>query len=203
MFSNLPAGYTERSYPEVRHLIRDADGLFWRTNTLRGAVTRAFTRGLYDHVGKAAWIYDRFGEGTCLMSVETVEGHGGIVIPLSKYVSEYPGQIDVYEAGVGVGADFSRERAADWIWRNVPGIKYGKRSLWQLFWTYFPVIRFFRRPLTDDQIGLTEAPVCSAVVAAADVAGGVDPVPNLATAYTTPGDLARSAFYKYRFTLVP
>ena len=34
-------------------------------------------------------------------------------------------------------------------------------------------------------------------------AGGVDPVPNLADRLTEPGDLARSAFYEYRFTLLP
>ena len=33
--------------------------------------------------------------------------------------------------------------------------------------------------------------------------GGVDPVPNLADRLTEPGDLARSAFFGYRFTLLP
>jgi len=35
------------------------------------------------------------------------------------------------------------------------------------------------------------------------IGGGVDPVKHLADRLTEPADLARSPFYKYRFTLVP
>jgi hypothetical protein len=35
------------------------------------------------------------------------------------------------------------------------------------------------------------------------VGGGVDPVPDLANRETEPADLARSPFYRYRFTLAP
>jgi hypothetical protein len=33
--------------------------------------------------------------------------------------------------------------------------------------------------------------------------GGVDPVENLPDRLTEPADLARSPFYRYRFTLLP
>ena len=46
-------------------------------------------------------------------------------------------------------------------------------------------------------------PFCSMAVSRACRAGGQDPVPNLADQCTEPGDLARSEFFKYCYTLVP
>jgi hypothetical protein len=55
----------------------------------------------------------------------------------------------------------------------------------------------------DDQLD-GRAVFCSEAVSRADrLGGGVDPVPNLADHDTEPGDLARSDFYRYQFTLEP
>ena len=53
----------------------------------------------------------------------------------------------------------------------------------------------------DEQRKDGDPPFCSEAVSIAVQAGGVDPVPTLADRYTEPGDLARSLFFHYRFTL--
>jgi len=62
-------------------------------------------------------------------------------------------------------------------------------------------VRLFVRPETDDAANGTHPPFCSQAVALACRAGGVDPVPQLADRLTEPGDLARSPFFAYLFTL--
>ena len=58
------------------------------------------------------------------------------------------------------------------------------------------------RPSLDDEQPSRRPPFCSEACAMADrVGGGVDPVPQLADRLTEPADLARSPFYRYRFTL--
>ncbi len=53
-------------------------------------------------------------------------------------------------------------------------------------------------------IHLQRPPFCSHACAMADrLGGGVDPVKHLADRLTEPADLARSPFYRYRFTLEP
>jgi hypothetical protein len=69
--------------------------------------------------------------------------------------------------------------------------------------SWLPVVRWLVRPVTDDRANGAHPPFCSQAVAIACRAGGVDPVPNLADRLTEPGDLARSPFFRYRFTLVP
>ena len=56
---------------------------------------------------------------------------------------------------------------------------------------------------TDDRAVDRRPPFCSHACAMADRLGGqVDPVPQLSDRLTEPADLARSPFYRYRFTLI-
>jgi len=81
------------------------------------------------------------------------------------------------------------------------GTRYGWWNLAKAALRHMPIFRLFVRANTNDEAN-GSPPFCSNAVAAACRAGGVDPVKMLADAATEPGDLARSPFYRYRFTLV-
>ena len=67
---------------------------------------------------------------------------------------------------------------------------------------HLPLVRMFVRPSLDDDQPSRRPPFCSQACVMADrLGGGVDPVPHLADRLTEPADLARSPFYRYRFTL--
>jgi hypothetical protein len=85
---------------------------------------------------------------------------------------------------------------------EITGRRYGWWSLLWVAMVHLPVVRLLVRPDTDDSAN-GSLPFCSQAVARACRAGGVDPVPNLADRLTEPGDLARSVFFRYRFTLFP
>lgn len=134
--------------------------------------------------------------------LEMVAG-GGRQISLAKEVQWYPGLIDVYEANPeNRWEKFDRLRAAAAM-RGFVRRRYGWRNMLRVSLVHLPFIRFLLRPETDDQIAHGRLPFCSQAVAAACRAGGVDPVPHLADRFTEPADLARSPFFKYRFTLIP
>ena len=86
---------------------------------------------------------------------------------------------------------------------GITGKRYGWLSLFRAALLHLPVFRFLVQPDTDDLETPRWPPFCSQAVSMADREGGVDPVPNLADRLTEPGDLARSSFYRYMFTLVP
>jgi len=67
---------------------------------------------------------------------------------------------------------------------------------------HLPWLRLVVRANTNDRNFSRRPPFCSQAVAMAERIGGrVDPVPQLADRLTEPADLARSPFYRYRFTL--
>jgi hypothetical protein len=67
---------------------------------------------------------------------------------------------------------------------------------------HLPVVRLFAQPDVHDDAASVRPPFCSQACAMSDrIGGGVDPVPHLADRLTLPADLARSPFYRYRFTL--
>ena len=95
---------------------------------------------------------------------------------------------------------FSRRRAL-LAMIGITGKQYGWVNLGRAALLHLPVFRFLVRPDTNDSEISAWPPFCSQAVAMADRAGGIDPVPNLADRLTEPGDLARSKFFQYRFTL--
>jgi hypothetical protein len=179
-------------YDEARGEIRNADLLLFRR---RNVVTRLIAvagRSQYVHAAMAGWWKDR------LMCVEMTSG-GGRAQLLSNIVARWPGVIDVYRANAG-RRRYSRERAlAAMI--GITGKRYGWGNLCRAALLHLPVFRFLVSPDTSDKESSAWPPFCSQAVAMADRAGGSDAVPNLADRLTEPGDLARSAFYEYRFTL--
>lgn len=186
-------------YCDARREIRDGDLLLFRP---RGFVWRAIAvagRSEYTHAAMAGWWSRR------LMCVEMCSC-GGRAMLLSNIVRRWSGAIDVYRAnasGTGKASGtrrFSRDAAVHAM-IEITGRRYGWFNLFRAALLHLPLFRFLVAPDTDDAANSDWPPFCSQAVAMATRAGGVDPVPNLADRLTEPGDLARSPFYRYRFTL--
>ncbi len=179
-------------YCDARRKIRGGDLLLFRP---RGFVCRAIAvagRSEYTHAAMAGWWSRR------LMYVEMCS-RGGRALLLSNIVRRRPGAIDVYRANA-TGQRFSRDAAVHAM-IEITGRRYGWFNLFRAALLHLPLFRFLVAPETDDAADSDWPPFCSQAVAMATRAGGVDPVPNLADRLTEPGDLARSPFYRYRFTL--
>ncbi len=181
-------------YCDVRREIRDADLLLFRRRSRIATLISVAGRSPYVHAAMAGWWNDR------LMCVEMTDG-GGRAQLLSNLVEQWPGSIDVYQANA-IRRRFSRRRALDAM-VNITGRRYGWLNLARAALLHLPIVRFLVPPEIDDRESSGWPPFCSQAVSMADRAGGVDPMPNLADRLTEPGDLSRSPFYAYRFTLVP
>jgi hypothetical protein len=181
-------------YSEVRRKIRDADLLLFRP---RDWYTRAFAaagRSEYVHAAMAGWWDGR------LMCVEMTSG-GGRAQLLSNIVERWPGVCDVYKTNA-TRRRFSREKALNAM-IEITGKPYGRWNLFRAALYHAFVVRFLMLPPEDDLEMGEGTPFCSQAVSLACRMGGVDPVPNLSDRATEPGDLARSSFFQYKFTLVP
>jgi len=184
-------------YADARCKIRDGDLLLFRPRGWIWRVVGVAGRSCYTHAAMAGWW--KVGPTRRLMCVEMTAG-GGRAQLLSNLAARWPGAIDVYRANAA-RRKFSRERA---LLRmiEITGREYGWWNLARAALVHLPIFRFLVRPATDDREATAWPPFCSQAAAEAYRAGGVDPVPNLADRLTEPGDLARSPFFQYRFTLV-
>ena len=181
-------------YSDVRHKIRDADLLLFRRRNRIARLIAVAGRSEYVHAAMAGWWKDR------LMCVEMTSG-GGRAQLLSNLAAQWPGVIDVYQANA-TRRRFSRERALRAM-IGITGKQYGWLNLFRAALLHTPACRFLVHPEMNDLDASNWPPFCSQAVSMADRAGGADPVPNLADRLTEPADLSRSAFYSYRFTLIP
>jgi hypothetical protein len=181
-------------YPDVRDQIADGDLLLYR----RRSVVSIVGRGLHTHAAKAAW----WGED--LFCLEIRQLVGGRAVTLSSQVRRWPNRIDVYEVNPdGRWPEYDRRGAVRFM-RRLTGCDYGYCGLIATALLHLPVIRWFVRADVDDRAFDRRPPFCSHACAMSDrLGGGVDPVPHLADRFTEPADLARSPFYRYRFTLTP
>ena len=180
------------SYSEARPQIADGDLLLFRR---RGMISVA-GRGVHSHAAKAAWW------GDDLFCLEIREWYGGRAVTLSSQVTRYPERIDVYEVNPDNRWPEYDVAAASRYMRRLAGCPYGYLGVVTAATLHLPFLRFFSCPNLDDSDPGRRPPFCSQACAMADrLGGGVDPVPHLADPLTEPADLARSPFYRYRFTL--
>jgi len=181
-------------YGDVRHLIRDGDLLLYRR---RGLISIA-GRGVHSHAAKAAWWHDD------LFLLEVLQWFGGRAVLLRDQVRRYAGRWDVYQVNPERRWPAYDRRGATRMMRQLCGGSYGYAGLAAAAMLHLPLVRCFVRADVDDRATDRRPPFCSQACAMADrIGGGVDPVKHLADRLTEPADLARSPFYKYRFTLVP
>ncbi len=181
---------------DVAEEIRDGDLLLFRG---RGVVARLIGvagRSEYTHAGRAVWW------GNELFCCEVRELKGGRAVTLESQVRRFPGAIDVFEVNPSTRwREFDRRGAVRFM-RRLAGCDYGYRGVLTAALRHLPIWRFLVKPDGDDRRLCREPPFCSQACAMADrMGGGVDPVPHLADRLTEPADLARSPFYRYRFTL--
>ena len=192
-------------YQSVRQEILDGDLLLWRPSGLFGRLICAASSSQYSHAGIAGWLAMPSGQKR-LFSLETIEGCGGRILPLSELVWKHPGLIDVYQANPGDRwPHFDRHGTVGKFLKNVIGKEYGCWAAFKAAMRKMLVLRMILVPNRDDSHVSGYPPFCSGAVSRwTKEGGGVDPVPHLADDSTWPGHLANSLFYKKHFTgLVP
>jgi hypothetical protein len=174
--------------------IQNADLLLWR----RHGLIAIAGRGEHSHAAKAAW-WD--GDLFCL---EVRELRGGRAVTLASQIARFPGRIDVFETNPNKRwPDYDRARATSFM-RRFAGCPYGYAGVLSAALIHLPLVRLAMKAEIDDAAIDRRPPFCSQACVMADrIGGGVDPVPMLADRLTEPADLARSPFYRYRFTLIP
>ncbi|MCH8342165.1 MAG: hypothetical protein IIA51_11510 [Chloroflexi bacterium] len=181
-------------YRDARSQIRDGDLLLFRR---RGLISIA-GRGDHSHAAKAAWW------GDDLFCLEVREWHGGRAVTLSSQVRKFPARIDVYQTNpLDRWPEYDRAEATA-VMRRLAGCPYGYGSVAAAALLHLPFVRLFAKADVYDREPPMRPPFCSQACAMSDrIGGGVDPVAHLADRMTLPGDLARSRFYRYLFTLTP
>jgi hypothetical protein len=184
------------SLAEVAGEIRDGDLLLFRGRGLVSRLIGVAGRSEYTHAARAVWW------GGDLFCCEVRELKGGRAVTLTSQVRRFPGAIDVFEVNPsGRWRDYDRRAAVGYI-RRLAGCDYGYRGVLAAAVRHVPLWRFLVRADSDDRRVADQPPFCSQACAMADrLGGGIDPVPHLADRLTEPADLARSPFYRYRFTL--
>ncbi|REJ66228.1 MAG: hypothetical protein DWQ31_15655 [Planctomycetota bacterium] len=181
-------------FANAKHHIADGDLLLWRRRSLISIAGR----GRHSHAAKAAWW------GDDLFCLEIREFHGGRAVTLASQVERHPGRIDVFEVNPDRRWPAYDRQGATRAMRRKAGKQYGYRGVAAAALLHLPFVRCFVKPSLSDVEDNSLPEFCSQACASADRrGGGVDPVPNLNDRLTEPADLARSPFYRYRFTLFP
>ena len=181
---------------EQEETICNGDLLLFRRNGLLSRLIGVAGRSRYTHAARAVWWDDT------LFCCEVRELKGGRAVTLESQVRRNAGRIDVFETNPSRRWVHYDRRGAVRYMRRLAGCDYGYLSVFRAALRHLPLWRCLIRPDMNDKKKTSEPPFCSQACAMADrLGGGVDPVPHLADRLTEPGDLARSPFYRYRFTL--
>lgn len=196
---NLNGGSVYLPIAQAAGSILDSDLLLFRGAGLIARSIRITGRSIHTHAAKASW----HRNGT-LMCLEVREFIGGRATTLGGQVRKYPRRIDVFRANAGDRWPNYDRMASDRYMTELTDTEYGWWNLARSSLLHWPVVRWTITPPTQDAVKSTHPPYCSAACAMADdYGGGVDVVPHLANWAVHPGDLARSLFYEYLFTLEP
>lgn len=181
---------------ESAALIWNGDLLLFRGRGLLSRLIGTAGRSEYTHAARAIWW------GDTLFCCEIRELKGGRAVTLASQVRKFPGLIDVFAVNPDNRWPEYDRHGANRFMLQLAGCDYGYGGLLQAALLHAPFCRLLVKPATEDAHVESRPPFCSQACAMADrVGGGVDPVPHLADRITEPADLARSAFYRYRFTL--
>jgi len=177
------------------------------------------TAGLsvYSHAAVAGWTNGNPASLHNRLMAYEMRMHGGQGTTLSSHVAKWPGRVDVYRVSdthtgyvwdESLGYPLGHTRVLDRkkavaIMRDFcrPG-EFGMTHLLWVAMLHAPLIRFFCRPPTNDQLeDRSRPPYCSEAVAWALRKAFTDIVKNTPDHYTAPGDIARSPLLHYMFTL--
>ena len=126
---------------------------------------------------------------------------GGKVSLLPAEVDRWPGRIDVFQANPSKRFPMFSRNDAVAMMRDFARKRYSRSRLFR--WAYLCLPIFWRLVKARDDPWFWWPAPGSSTIAVAYGNGGVDPVPLIGDRRASPADLARSSFFKYRFTLVP
>jgi len=205
-------------YHEAKPYIEEADVLLFRGKGLSSWLIKRYGSGVHSHAGMAHW------DGDNLECVEFREFKGGRAVSLKSQVETHPDNIDVFRAASPVhywnftawpenkdkrpvkidyrlknNAPLFTPRDVTDVMLNLTGLPYGWKNIWKLARHYLPFCRLAPQNIKDDDP--MNVFVCSTAVAYAYRQAYIDPVPYLADSAVMPADLARSALFKYQFTI--
>ena len=193
--------------------LKEADVLLFRgTGAVSWAIKR-YSGGIHSHAG----MIHRDGEH--IQCVEFREFKGGRSVSLRTQVESHPDTIDVFrvldsvrydsfatsELSGEVTGKMSLEFTEDIAQKvtgtmmDLTGLPYGWKNFFKLAKHYAPFFRLAEQNVKDT--APSEVFVCSTAVAFSYRSAYYDPVPYLSDSSVSPADLARSALFKYQFTL--
>lgn len=191
---------TNIPYSQAKSLIKEGDVLLFQGKGMLSWLIKRYGSGVHSHVGIAHW------DGNHLQCVEFREFKGGRSISLTSQVDENSADIDVFRAAKTIEYDDIKYELTDMVASKITsililltGLPYGWKNIWKLVKHYTPLLRLAPQNIKDDDP--TKVFVCSTAVAYAYRMAYVDPVPYLADTAVAPADLARSALFKYQFTI--
>ena len=200
-------------YADAKPLIREADVLLFRGNSIWSKIIRKFTQSPYSHAGLASW----HNGSNLLELIEFKEWKGGRCVNLQRVVEEYRGQIDVYRP-----ATFKQKWefyplnnyvAKRWIpleprkitntMRKLTGLPYGWKRIWWFTKQKLIGLRLFYKEsdIINDTVGKIVEPVCSTAVAHSFSTHNFDLVHNRADNWMEPNHIGMSPLLSYVFTL--
>ena len=188
------------------HKIATGDVLLFRAGS--SPISRLISiggRGPWSHAALATWW------GDDLFCLEVREWYGGRAVLLEREVTKRKGRIEVYRLRndlrtpeMALREDTVAMHGVVRKMARLAGGNYGYLSVLRTALFHLPFVRWFVKPMTDDEMENGRAPYCSQAVSYAyRVGGDCDLVKNAADCMTEPSDLARSALLEYQFTLVP
>ena len=191
---------TNITYSQAKSLIKEGDVLLFQGKGMLSWLIKRYGSGVHSHVGIAHW------DGKHLQCVEFREFKGGRSISLKSQVDENLADIDVFRAAKTIEYDDIKYELTEVVTSKISsililltGLPYGWKNIWKLVKHYTPLLRLAPQNMKDDDP--TKVFVCSTAVAYAYRMAYVDPVPYLADTAVAPADLARSALFKYQFTI--
>lgn len=207
-------------YEQARPLLGDGDVILFERHGLVAAVIGWGTRSRFSHAGLVLRLQATEDHPDRVMLLESSEGHGCRMVPLSDAVAG--GGAHAYRPAAWVRLDRAAAIAAA---LDRLGAPYGWRSILLDAVSRLPLLAALgtlgvlrQIPLlgaalarlpwgkaysTDDLEDAVRDVKCSTYVALAYRAGGVDLVRELADRSTDPGDLARSLALDHVTELVP
>ena len=191
---------TNIPYSQAKSLIKEGDVLLFQGKGMLSWLIKRYGSGVHSHVGIAHW------DGNHLQCVEFREFKGGRSISLKSLVDENSADIDVFRAAKTIEYESVKYELTEVVASKISsililltGLPYGWKNIWKLVKHYTPLLRLAPQNMKDDDP--TKVFVCSTAVAYAYRMAYVDPVPYLADTAVAPADLARSALFKYQFTI--
>ena len=187
-------------YHEAKQYIKEADVLLFRGEGLISWLIKRYGGGMHSHAAMTHW------DGDHLECLEFREFKGGRAVSLKSQVATHPDNIDVFRVANLIEYGDERhvltedvsDKITDIMIKNT-GLPYGWKNFWKLGKHYVPFLRLAKQNMKDDDP--TDVFVCSTAVAYAFRKAYIDPVPYLADTAVMPADLARSAIFKYQFTI--